>query len=197
MKQDYNILIAGVGGQGSLACGRILSQVALKSGLRPVIGETFGASRRGGTVFTHLRLDHKDKGPLIPKGEADFIIGLEPLETLRAALDFSGKDTVILLSTVKIDTTESLAKKHDYPETKEILTALESLSAKVITLNPSESLERVASMRMLNSYMLGAFSVLDGNPLNKDIVRETIKSTLRDPDLNLAAFDAGVVDASG
>ncbi|MFW9845557.1 MAG: 2-oxoacid:acceptor oxidoreductase family protein [Candidatus Thorarchaeota archaeon] len=196
MKPDCNILIAGVGGQGSLICGRILSEVALKSDLRPIIGETFGASRRGGTVLTHLRLDHKDRGPLIPKGEADIILGLEPLETLRAAVDFSGSNTVILLSTVRVDTTESLAKKREYPAIEEILKALSKLSGRVIPLNPSKSLKRVASMRMLNSYMLGALSVLEENPLDKESVREKIRSMLRNPEMNLAAFDAGVAEAS-
>ena len=90
MRDDYNILIAGVGGQGNLVCGRVLCEAALQNGLRPVAGETFGASRRGGTVLTHLRISTQDRGPLIPKGRADLLLGMEPLETLRAASEYAG-----------------------------------------------------------------------------------------------------------
>ena len=82
MRDPFNILVAGVGGQGNLVCGRVLAEASVRSGLRPVVGDTFGASRRGGSVLTHLRIGKTDWAPLIPKGEVDIILGLEPLEAL-------------------------------------------------------------------------------------------------------------------
>jgi len=195
MKEDYNILIAGVGGQGNLVCGRILSEAALQADLRPVAGETFGASRRGGTVLTHLRISNRDKGPLIPKGKTSLLLGMEPLEALRAAIEYAGQQTVAVISTAKVETPRSLSDTVEYPPIDEIVNALKSISKEVLALDPVESLKKSGSLGSLNSYMLGAISVLKEVPLSKDEIRNTIARTLRDPELNLTAFDAGAADA--
>jgi indolepyruvate ferredoxin oxidoreductase beta subunit len=195
MKKDYNILIAGVGGQGNLVCGRILSEAALQIDLRPVAGETFGASRRGGAVLTHLRISNRDKGPLIPKGSANLLLGMEPLEALRAGIEYAGQQTVAVISTAIVETPESLSDADEYPPIEDIVKSLRSICGEVIVLNPVDSLENSGGLRLLNSYMLGALSVLKEVPLSKDEIRSAIARTLRDPELNLAAFDAGAADA--
>jgi indolepyruvate ferredoxin oxidoreductase beta subunit len=195
MKDDYNILIAGVGGQGNLVCGRILSEVVVQVDLRPVAGETFGASRRGGTVLTHLRISNRDKGPLIPKGSVNLLLGMEPLEALRAAIEYAGQQTVAVVSTAIVETPGSLSDAVEYPPIDKIVKSLRSICGEVVALDPVESLENLGSLRLLNSYMLGAISVLKEVPLSKDAIRNTIGRTLRDPELNLAAFDVGVSDA--
>ncbi|MHA2385022.1 MAG: 2-oxoacid:acceptor oxidoreductase family protein, partial [Candidatus Thorarchaeota archaeon] len=174
MKEDYNILIAGVGGQGNLVCGRILSEAALQADLRPVAGETFGASRRGGTVLTHLRISNRDRGPLIPKGKADFLLGMEPLEALRAAIEFAGQQTVAVISTAIVETPGSLSDTVEYPPIDKIVKSLRSICGDVVALDPIESLEKLGTLRLLNSYMLGAMSVMKEGPLRKDAIRETV-----------------------
>jgi indolepyruvate ferredoxin oxidoreductase beta subunit len=197
MNDNYNILIAGVGGQGNLVCGRILSEAALQNGLRPVVGETFGASRRGGTVLTHLRISKQDRGPLIPKGKADLLLGMEPLETLRAAIEYASQQTVVVVSTAIVETPSSISESEKYPSTDKIIESLRSLCGKVIALDPAESLEKSGGLRFLNSYMLGAVSSLQGIPMGKDKIRKAVGTTLRDPEMNLAAYDAGVADRRG
>ncbi|MFW9802294.1 MAG: indolepyruvate oxidoreductase subunit beta [Candidatus Thorarchaeota archaeon] len=197
MNDDYNILIAGVGGQGNLVCGRILSEAALQNGLRPVVGETFGASRRGGTVLTHLRISKQDRGPLIPKGKADLLLGMEPLEALRAAIEYASQQTVAVVSTAIVETPSSLSEAEEYPPTDKIVESLRSLCGKVIALNPVESLEKSGGLRLLNSYMLGAISSLKEIPMGGDEIRKAVETILRDPEMNLAAYDAGVADRRG
>ncbi|MFX0054216.1 MAG: indolepyruvate oxidoreductase subunit beta [Promethearchaeota archaeon] len=194
MKGDYNILIAGVGGQGNLVCGRILSEAALQQGLRSVVGETFGASRRGGTVLTHLRISKQDRGPLIPRGKADLILGMEPLETLRAAIEYASQQTVVVVSTAIVETPSSLSDTEEYPPMEKIIESLRTLCGDVIALDPEEALENAGGLRSLNSYMIGAVSVLKEIPLSKDEIRKAIIATLRNPELNLAAYDAGTAD---
>ncbi|MFW9967613.1 MAG: 2-oxoacid:acceptor oxidoreductase family protein [Candidatus Thorarchaeota archaeon] len=194
MKEDYNILIAGVGGQGNLVCGRILSEAAVFNDFHPVIGETFGASRRGGTVFTHLRISNRDRGPLIPKGRANLLLGMEPLEALRASIEYAGKQTVAVISTAIVETPESLSDATEYPSVDKIIEALNSICGEVVAIDPVEALENMGGLRLLNSYLLGAISVLNEVPLSKDDIRESIGRTLRNPELNLAAFDAGATD---
>ena len=194
MRDDYNILIAGVGGQGNLVCGRVLCEAALQNGLRPVAGETFGASRRGGTVLTHLRISKRDRGPLIPKGRADLILGMEPLETLRTAIEYASQKTAAIFSTATVETPSSLSDTEEYPPTDKIIESLRTLCGDVIALDPEESLKNSGGLRVLNSYMLGAMSVLRAFPLNKGAIRGAISTTLRNPEMNLAAYDAGTAD---
>jgi len=78
-KDPYNLIITGVGGQGNVMASRVLGNMMVKGGFHVTIGETFGASQRGGSVMSHLRISKEGSwSPQIPRGQADFIIALEP-----------------------------------------------------------------------------------------------------------------------
>jgi len=192
VQKPYNILIAGVGGQGNLVCGRILADAAVSAGYRPVIGETFGASRRGGTVFTHVRLGIVDVGPLIPAHSASLIVGLEPVESLRAAIEYGGTATVVVLNVRPVQTLESLSGKTKYPPIDEILDALSSLGLAAYPVDAAIALQDVESQRALNSFMLGAASALKKMPMDSVRIRESVAKLMAHKDANLTAFDAGL-----
>ena len=85
---DKNIIVAGVGGQGSILASHIIAEAAIKAGeqkkeqINVRVGETFGAAMRGGAVASHIRIGDV-YGPLVGKGKADLVLALEPLEGLR------------------------------------------------------------------------------------------------------------------
>ncbi|MCK4568115.1 MAG: 2-oxoacid:acceptor oxidoreductase family protein [Candidatus Thorarchaeota archaeon] len=191
MRDPFNILVAGVGGQGNLVCGRVLAEASVRSGLRPVVGDTFGASRRGGSVLTHLRIGKTDWAPLIPKGEVDILLGLEPLEALRAAVEFAGDRTVAIISQTKIPTVDVNTEKNEYPSLQKIIDSLNKLCKQVIVLDAEETLTRIGSMKMLNSYILGAMGVLTQSPLPLKIIRESLQSIFGSSSANIVAFDEG------
>ena len=193
MRDPFNILVAGVGGQGNLVCGRVLAEASVRSGLRPVVGDTFGASRRGGSVLTHLRIGKTDWAPLVPKGEVDILLGLEPLEALRAALEYAGNRTVAIISQTKIPTVDVNNEKIEYPSLEKIIDSLNKLCKEVIVLDAEEALTRTGSMKMLNSYVLGAMSALTQTPLAPNVVRESIQSIFGSSSTNIAAFDEGAL----
>ena len=192
MRNPFNILVAGVGGQGNLVCGRVLAEAAVQSGLRPVVGDTFGASRRGGSVLTHLRIGKTDWGPLIPKGEVDILLGLEPLEALRAATKFAGERTVAIVSKTKIPTVTSNNEPAEYPAIEQIIDTLNKLCKQVIVLDVEETLTQIGSMKMLNSYILGVFGSVVEKPLSLDIIRESLESLFGSNSANISAFKAGI-----
>ncbi len=183
--------MAGVGGQGNLVCGRVLAEASVQSGLRPVVGDTFGASRRGGSVLTHLRIGKTDWAPLIPKGEVDILLGLEPLEALRAALEFAGDRTVAITSQTKIPTVDVNNEEREYPSLDKITELLNKLCKQVIVLDAEETLTKIGSMRMLNSYILGAMGALTQNPLPQQIIRKSLQSIFDSSSENIVAFDEG------
>ncbi len=191
MQDPFNILVAGVGGQGNLVCGRILAEAAIQSGLRPVVGDTFGASRRGGSVLTHLRIGTTDWGPLIPKGEVDILLGLEPLEALRAAAKFAGERTVAIVSQTKIPTVVSNNEPAEYPAIERIIESLNKLCKQVFILDAEETLTQIGSMKMLNSYILGAMGSVTQTPVSLEGIRESLESLFGSKSANIVAFDEG------
>ena len=191
MRDPFNILIAGVGGQGNLLCGRVLADATVQSNLRPVVGDTFGASRRGGSVLTHLRIGSQDWAPLIPKGEVDILLGLEPLEALRAAVGFAGSRTIAIVSQMKIPIVVTTGQKYEYPDIHTIIEALRGLCQQVIILDAENALIGIGSTKMLNSYILGALDALGLAPLKPDTIRMSLQSIFGKDSSNMRAFEEG------
>lgn len=193
--KTYNIMVTGVGGQGNLLCGAVLADAAMEAGLKPVMGETFGASRRGGGVITHLRISDEDRGPLIPLREVDLMVGMEPLETLRAARDFGGQRTSIVMSDMRVETMDTLSGARRYPDVDEIADCLTELCREVHVLSPSDSLEELGTTRVLNAYMIGASSYLIEMPMMYENIVSALKKMHGNKDLNMRAFEQGIADA--
>ena len=83
-RDPFNLIVCGTGGQGNVLLSRFLARVFAKKGYQVSIGETFGASQRGGAVMSHVRISkNRLHGALIPEGQAHFILGLEPIEIVR------------------------------------------------------------------------------------------------------------------
>ena len=190
MKDPYSILVAGVGGQGNLVCGRIIADATVKQGFRPVVGDTFGASRRGGSVMTHIRIGKQDWGPLIPKGETDILLGFEPVEALRAAVRYAGERTVAIVSTMPLPPSNVTSGNLSYPDIKDIKRELESICKKVHMLDTEPVMEKLGSTKSLNSFMIGALSVVKDLPLEAKNLKEAL-SSIFDSERDLLAFKEG------
>lgn len=182
-----NIILAGVGGQGVLSLAAILDKAAIRSGLYFKQSEVHGMSQRGGAVYAHLRISDKPiQSDLIPKGAADMILSLEPLEALRY-LEYL-KELGILITSIT-----PMQNIPDYPSLEQIEKAIFQLPRQLSI--DSEQLARLAgNVRAQNAVMLGAASYyLPFNPdLLKVILRETFESKgERIVDVNLTAFNYG------
>ncbi len=198
MRPVFDIIVAGVGGQGSLVCGRVLARAALLEGLRPVTGDTFGASRRGGSVLTHVRLGHgSDPPPLVPRGHLDLLLGLEPLEALRAAQCYAGSDTVALVSTLPVHTTETLSGTRPYPPIDSLLESLRSLCSAVSAVDPSDVLRATGSGHVVNVYMLGAMCGALDLPVSTGAVRTAVNLVVGMGPANRLAFERGMEATGG
>jgi indolepyruvate ferredoxin oxidoreductase, beta subunit len=192
MKQHQNILIAGVGGQGNLVCGKTLAQAAVEEGYKPVVGQIFGASRRGGTVQTHVRISDSNLGPLIPRGDVHIILGLEPMETLRAAIEYAGPETIALMSETPVQTVDSLAGRKLYPRLDELQGSLSALARRVYSVDPTETLEDLGTYRVQNSYMLGALCGIQTAGLSKESIKTGLIEIVGRSQPNTEAFEEGL-----
>ena len=147
MKTD--IILSGVGGQGILSIAAIISEAALKNGLYMKQSEVHGMSQRGGDVQSNLRLSDKPiASDLIPTGQADLIISLEPMEALRY-LPYLNKDGWLVTNT------KPYTNIPNYPEMEKVMAELNKLPHKVL-LDVETVAKEIGSPRTANMVMLGA-----------------------------------------
>jgi indolepyruvate ferredoxin oxidoreductase beta subunit len=185
MKQD--IILAGVGGQGILSIAFVIDNAALKEGLIFKQAEVHGMAQRGGAVQSHLRLSSDPIfSDLVPQGEADIILSVEPMETLRY-LDYLAPGGIIIASSAPF------VNIPNYPELDEVLAKIKAVERSVLV--DSDALAKEAGFsKAQNMVMLGAAS--PHLILKEESLREYIR-TLFEPrgekvvDVNLKAFQLG------
>jgi indolepyruvate ferredoxin oxidoreductase beta subunit len=193
-KDPWNMIIAGVGGQGNVLASQILGQMLVTEDFYVTIGETYGLSQRGGSVMSHLRISRNDQfSPLIPKGTCDFVMGLEPIEALRVLQQFGNPNVQLLINTRPIYPTDVIAGNATYPEVDTVLEKIHRLSQKVWTINATEIALEMGDPIFSNMVMIGAFSDLELLPVNRPGFQEVIEDVLPAKKLtsNLDAFDRG------
>ena len=183
----FDIILAGVGGQGVLSVSAVIATAAMEEGLHVKQSEVHGMAQRGGAVSANLRLaDREIASDLIPTGRAALILGMEPMESLRY-LSFLSPEGAVITSTNPVVNIEG------YPPLDEVLASIRRLPR--ATVIDSETLARQAgSVRATNMVMVGAASrVL---PVAAETIRRCIAKRFASKgqdvvDLNLRAFLAG------
>lgn len=148
---EKNIMIVGVGGQGTLLTSRIIGKVALDAGLDVKISEVHGMAQRGGSVVTFVRFGEKVAEPVVEEGGADVIIAFERLEAQRYA-HFLKKDGVLVVNDCRIDPMTVVIGAKTYPEG-----ILENLSKehKVYAIDAGAVALELGNSKVLNSVVLG------------------------------------------
>lgn len=192
--REFNMIIAGVGGQGSVLASQIVAEAAVANGLKARVGETFGAAQRGGKVHSHVRIGDDVYGPLCPKGSLDILLGLEPVEALRLSVVYSGPYTVIITNTKPVPSMDVNIGADTYPDTEEILRGLRKLSSNVIAFDAASLAVKSGNVRTLNVVMLGAVGATgllpyELNELRKAVADRVPRSTV---EANMSAFNLGL-----
>lgn len=193
-KEMYNLIITGVGGQGNVLSSQLIGQALVGKGFFVTIGETYGASQRGGSVMSHIRISsRKQLSPLIPRGKADIVLGLEPVEALRVLTVYGNSHTVVISNTRPIYPVDVTSGDEKYPEQEEIQGALKGLSRKVYYVPATEKAMEMGSPILGNMIMMGALLELNLLPLSPAEFRETLARTFKDIRLetNLRAMEEG------
>jgi len=189
MNKIFNLMFAGVGGQGSLLIAELTSLAAVSAGHDTKQTEVHGVSQRGGSVETHVRFGEKVHSPIITPGEADAVVGLEKLEALRFAHYVNPKDGTILVNDHELIPGSITNAENIYPH--ETIDFLKSKGLRVIVLPASTKARELGDGRMANVVMLGALSTL--LPIPQETWDKTLR--LRIPakylEGNLKAFQAG------
>lgn len=183
-----NILIVGVGGQGTLLTSRVLGNLAVDLGYDVKLSEVHGMSQRGGSVVTHVRYGEKVHSPLVEVGQADLILSFEKLEALRWKHFLSPCGT-ILVNTQETDPMPVITGAAEYPE--KILEQLQDDCSQVISIDAVSMAKELGNVRVVNTILLGLLA--QRMDIEKDRWLEAIKLTVpqKTIDINIAAFEKG------
>ena len=195
-----NIVICGIGGQGNVLASEVVGSAMTDRGYRVAIGETYGASQRGGSVMSHVRVsEDKELSVLIPSGEAHIIIGFEPLETLRMARKYAGPDTMIVYDPRPVYPLGVLQGVQPYPAMEDITAEIRALSAAAYAVPAADIAMEVGDSRAANIALLGAFTQLPGAPLSREDLEDILEKRFKGAvlELNRRAFHMGCEAVSG
>lgn len=195
LRQDpYNLIITGVGGQGNVLASKILGNMLVKRGLKITIGETFGASQRGGSVMSHLRISGTSAwSPQIPKGWAHCVIALEPIEALRTLSAYGNPDTRVIVNDRPIHPVGVICGDQQYPEVQKIRQWLEKFNRYHWILPATDEAVKLGLPILGNIILIGALAGLEVLPVERKDFTGAI-ATVMPADrvaLNLDAFDLG------
>jgi indolepyruvate ferredoxin oxidoreductase, beta subunit len=190
--KELNIIIAGVGGQGVVLLSEILGNAAVRDGLKVRGSEVLGMAQRGGSVFSNIRLGEEVYSPMTPDGKCDVLISLEPSEALRNIQYLNPRTIVIMNNRKVIPATVSMGKS-SYPEVEQIQKKLESVTARVISLDSVEVAEKAGNRQTANVVMLGALFGSGKIPIKIETIKDSIRERVpaKAADINLKAFDMG------
>lgn len=196
LKTDpYNLIITGVGGQGNVMTSRAVGNMLAQEGFHVTIGETFGASQRGGSVMSHLRISAKSSwSPQIPFGQAHTVVSMEPTETLRVLRDYGHKDVTVITNTRPFYPVGVISGQLNYPEEEEIKAWLLELSSKAFFLNATEKAVEIGNPILGNVIMAGALAGTEELPLKREMFKAIMSTRFSADklDMNMTAFDFGV-----
>ncbi len=194
-RDPLNIIICGVGGQGNILASELVGSAAVAAGFLTTIGETYGASQRGGSVMSHVRLSRQlQYGPLIPKGEADVIVGFEPLEVLRVFRIYGNSDTHVILNSRPNYPLGTLIGESKYPEIAQILNEIGRVAARVQVVEATELAKQAGSAVSTNVLMVGCLAGSGLVPIDVVHYEEVLKQRFEGAalELNQKVFEMGV-----
>lgn len=186
--EKLNIMIVGVGGQGTLLASRVLGNVAMKMDYDVKVSEVHGMAQRGGSVVTYVKLGNKVYSPIIEKGEADIIIAFEKLEALRW-IEYLKEDGTLILNNQRIDPMPVITGKAKYPEN--IVEKIKNNYKNVISIDALQIAKECGNIKAVNTVLLGILA--KSTSIGKEVWLESLKENVpaKALDVNLKAFEAG------
>ena len=194
-----NVLLTGVGGQGTVLAAKVLAQAAQTKGWQVRTAETIGMAQRGGSVVSHVRMGDDGEeviAPLVAKGTADMIIAFEPAEAARV-LPYLAPDGVMVSASTSIQPITAALSSEPYLAKATVASLDERLNvragepARFVLVDDEAVLSQVGNRKALNTVLL-AFALKTGHlPLSLDDLRDAVRECVkpRFVELNLAAID--------
>lgn len=186
-----NILVCGIGGQGVVLAGKIISHAAYEKGFDVKTSEVHGMSQRGGSVSTHIRFGEKVFSPLISGNDANIILSFDIYETLRYTKDFANRNTLVISSSYGKIPLWTSTNKNDRIFIAEIVKALKINFDKLLTINDKEMAMNLGNLKVSNIISIGLLSKF--TDIEEDFWLKVIENNVpeKTKEVNMKAFLIG------
>jgi len=194
-KEPYNVIVTGVGGQGNVVASQLIGAVLVDLGYKVTIGETYGASQRGGSVMSHVRMSKTHQyGPLIPPRSADLVMALEPSEAARVLGQFGNPSTVSVVNTRPVHPVDVISGNQPYPDLDDLLEKIKSLSSLAYFIQATDSALELGSLILANIILIGAVAGAKLLPVTEENLAKAITDYMSADkvEINLKAFRLGM-----
>ena len=190
-RDPFNLIVCGTGGQGNVLLSRFLARVFAKKGYQVSIGETFGASQRGGAVMSHVRISkNRLHGALIPEGQAHFILGLEPIEIVRVLGAYGNPGVEVLGNFHPVYPITAITGSVEYPTLASIEEAIRQLSSRYWLLDATQIGLDMGNPILTNTIMIGALVQTGAVDMDEsdmeDIIREGFAGKIAETNIQAA-----------
>lgn len=194
MKDPLNLIITGVGGQGNVRISLLIGNALVREGYFVTIGETYGASQRGGPVMSHLRISKEiECSPFISDGCADVILGMEPVETLRMLGRFGNPDVVTIVNPRPIYSIDVTGGEAEYPDLDRLMETIKDLSTRTWVINATEEAQKMGDPIFANVILVGALIGCGVLPLDEKSVEPVLRESFpKEFEANITAFNKGM-----
>jgi len=194
----YNILLAGVGGQGLMLLSQVMGDACTRSGVKVVVGAQHGLAQRSGSISAHVRIGDA-YSPLIPYGTADLIIAMDAMEALRYVEYLKQGGTVVMNSRITHPPLETAPivknrqEKRVYITLEQVREQLGKVAGRIIAIDAKNVAAMAGNPRTENIVLLGAASALSGFPILAEPLKESVKRVVPESavEANLKAFSLG------
>lgn len=186
---NKNILLCGVGGQGTVLASKLIAAAAMKKGLSVMSAETIGMAQRGGSVFSYIRIGENLHSPMIAEGTADMILGFEPGETVRM-LPYLKKDGRVIVSKKSIMPVTAALSNHIY-QGEEMISYLQKQVEKLLVIDTEKACKELGSSKVLNLLLLGAAVHTGALGLSEEDITEAVRERIPEKyhELNFRALE--------
>lgn len=190
-KEPFNVIIAGVGGQGNVLLSAFVGAALLNEGFMVSVADTFGVSQRGGSVQSHIKISRNTLYSSVTlEGKADVILGMEPVETLRALGEFGNPHVFVVVNPRPVYPTGGVT----YPDLDEVKRAIVKLSSTTRFVDATEEALEMGNPIYTNVILLGSLVGANVLPISKETMMPILKERFPGKllEANIKAFDKGM-----
>ena len=191
--EAFRVVIAGVGGQGTLLASRLLAEAAIRARLPARIGETYGMAQRGGPVMSHVQIGGGASSPRICPGEADVLLGFEEGEAVRRGVSYLRSGGLALVNSRRLPPVEVISSMAEYPDRERLMALLSRVTDNIFSFDATALAEEAGDPIATNTVMVGALCASGRLPFPEEVMVEALREAISPAyhEINLRAFQRG------